>query len=68
MAINEQGYVRPTYEDILAGRIEQAKELFGDDIDTSDASPLGKFIRLAVQYMHAIWNCRKFVIWKKISR
>lgn len=47
--INETGYVRPTYDELLELRIEQAKELFGDDIDTSNASPLGKFIRLAVQ-------------------
>lgn len=47
--INETGYLRPSYDELLEARIEQAKELFGDDIDTSNSSPLGKFIRLAVQ-------------------
>jgi uncharacterized phage protein gp47/JayE len=49
MPINERGYIRPTYDDLLAGRITLARELFGEDIDTSDASALGKFIRLSVQ-------------------
>lgn len=48
MAINDKGYIRPKYEELLEGRIAQAQELFGDDIDVSDSSPLGKFIRLAV--------------------
>lgn len=49
MPISEQGYIRPTYEDILADRIALAQELFGKDIDTSNTSALGKFIRLSVQ-------------------
>ncbi len=49
MAITDEGYLRPTFEELLEARIEQAQELFGEDIDTSNASPLGKFIRLAVK-------------------
>lgn len=49
MPINEQGYIRLTYDELLADRITLAQELFGEDIDTSDASALGKFIRLSVQ-------------------
>lgn len=49
MAISEKGYVRPSYEELLETRIALAQELFGEDIDTSNSSPLGKFIRLAVQ-------------------
>lgn len=49
MAVSDKGYLRPTYDDLLASRIELAKELFGEDIDTENASPLGKFIRLSVQ-------------------
>lgn len=48
MAINEQGYLRPTYDELLEAKIALAQELFGQDIDTSDASFLGKIIRLAV--------------------
>lgn len=49
--IDETGYVRPTYDELLALRIEEAKEFFGDDIDTSNASPLGKYIRLGVKHL-----------------
>ena len=49
MAVNEKGYIRPTYDELLAARFQLARELFGDDIDTSNSSPLGKFIRLSVQ-------------------
>lgn len=40
------GYVRRSYDDILNDKIQRAKELFGEDIDTSDLTPLGKFIRI----------------------
>ena len=49
MPINEKGYLRPTYDEILEDRIALAQELWGQEIDTSDASTLGKFIRLSVQ-------------------
>ena len=44
MAITGQGYQRPSYEELLDAKIELAQELFGTDIDTSDASILGKII------------------------
>lgn len=44
--LTDLGFERPTYEDILAAQIDRAKELFGDDIETSDSTPLGKYIRL----------------------
>lgn len=46
MGLTEKGYVRRTYDDILNDKIQRAKELFGEDIDTSDLTPLGKFIRI----------------------
>lgn len=46
MGLTEKGYQRATYEEILARKIQRAKELFGEDIDTSDQTPLGKFIRI----------------------
>lgn len=44
--ITEQGYTRRTYQEILDDKIEKARELFGEDIDTSDLTPLGKYIRI----------------------
>ena len=51
MALNEQGYHRPTYDEILADKIQKAKDLFGEDIETSDKTPLGKFIRIGAYDM-----------------
>lgn len=44
--MTEFGYQRRTYEDILNAKIQRAKELFGEDIDTSDQSLLGKYLRI----------------------
>lgn len=46
MGLTDKGYVRLTYDDILNSKIQRAKELYGEDIDTSDQTALGKFIRL----------------------
>ena len=46
MALTEKGYRRKTYAEILQERIDLAKELFGDDINTEENTPLGKFIRI----------------------
>lgn len=46
MGLTATGYIRRTYDDILNDKIQRAKELFGEDIDTSDLTPLGKFIRI----------------------
>lgn len=46
MGLTAAGYVRRTYEDILNDKIQKAKELFGENIDTGDLTPLGKFIRI----------------------
>lgn len=65
MAVNEKGYVRPTYEELLEARIAQAQELFGDDIDTSDASPLGKFIRLAVDDLADAYEAQEIIYYAR---
>ena len=46
MGLTDLGYIRRTYDDILNDKIQKAKELFGEDIDTSDLTALGKFIRI----------------------
>ena len=54
--IDERGYVRPTYDELLEERIALAKELFGESIDTSNASPMGKFIRLWVDEFAKVYE------------
>lgn len=46
MGLTDKGYQRRTYEDILAAKKQRAKELLGEDIDTSDQSVLGKYLRI----------------------
>ena len=46
--LTDKGFQRPTFDELLAGRIDRAKHLFGDDVDTTERSALGKFIRLGV--------------------
>ena len=46
--ITDKGFVRPSYDEILQAQINRAKVLLGNDIDTSEESVLGKFIRINV--------------------
>ena len=46
MPLTSKGFERLTYNDIVNRKIQKAKELFGEDIDTSELTPLGKFIRI----------------------
>ena len=48
MPMTEQGFRKYTYAELLEQQITRAKNLFGDDIDTSGKSVLGKYIRLNV--------------------
>ncbi|MDO4330666.1 MAG: baseplate J/gp47 family protein [Lachnospiraceae bacterium] len=49
MVLTEKGFVRPTYDEILDRQINRAKKLFGEDIDTSSTSILGKYLRINVK-------------------
>lgn len=44
--LTEQGFYRPNYEEIVSSMSQKAKELLGEDIDVSELSVLGKFIRI----------------------
>lgn len=46
MPLTAKGFERLSYNDIVNKKIQRAKELFGEDIDTSELTPLGKFIRI----------------------
>lgn len=46
MGLTDKGYIRRTYYDILNDKIQRAKELLGEDIDTSELSVLGKYLRI----------------------
>ena len=44
--LTELGYRRRTLEEIVQAKIEKAKELFGEDINTEENTALGKYIRI----------------------
>ena len=48
MPMTDRGFRKLTYSEILEQQIVRAKDLFGQDIDTSEKSVLGKYIRLNV--------------------
>ena len=48
MVLADTGFKRPTFDDLLTGQINRAKKLWGEDIDTSEQSALGKYIRINV--------------------
>lgn len=65
MAINEQGYLRPTYEELLEDRITLAKELFGEDVETGDEYALGKFIRLSVKDLAEAYEAQEIIYYSR---
>lgn len=46
MAVTDSGYKRKTYAEILSELSEEAREKFGEDIDISETSVIGKFLRI----------------------
>lgn len=44
MGLTDKGFQRRTYAEILEAKKQLAKELFGEDIDVSDQSVLGKYL------------------------
>lgn len=65
MAVNEKGYIRPTYDELLAARFQLARELFGDDIDISNSSPLSKFIRLSVKDLADAYEAQEIIYYAR---
>ena len=56
MALTELGFERPTYDEILENQINRAKTLFGDTIDTSELTALGKYIRINVADIDTLYQ------------
>ena len=61
MALTELGYERPTYDELLERQEERARALFGNDIDTSNNSILGKYIRLNVDDLAEVHEIAELV-------
>lgn len=50
------GFKRKTYNELLQEMDQRARELFGDDINTSERSPLGIIIRLFAWFLGKSWE------------
>lgn len=46
MPLTELGFSRPSYDEIVLDMEQRAKKLLGEDIDTTEQSVLGKFLRI----------------------
>jgi uncharacterized phage protein gp47/JayE len=55
MTLTAQGFIRKRYDDYITEMEQQARELFGADVNLSDNSPLGQFIKL-IAYARAEEN------------
>jgi len=56
MTLDVNGFNRPSYDEIVSGMEQKAKELLGDDIDTSALSVLGKFLRITAYDISEVYN------------
>lgn len=56
MALDVNGFYRPSYDEIVSSMEQNAKELLGDDIDTSALSVLGKFLRITAYDISKVYN------------
>ncbi len=44
--VSETGFYRPTLEDIINEKNKKAKKIFGEDFETGELTPQGKFFRI----------------------
>lgn len=54
--LDRYGFKRKNYADLLTDMDVKARELFGDDINTSERSPLGILIRLFAWFLAKTWE------------
>ncbi|CUB45032.1 Baseplate J-like protein [Bacillus amyloliquefaciens] len=54
--LDETGFQRQTYSELLDGMEDKAKELFGEDINTSSKTPLGIILRIFAWFLAGIWD------------
>lgn len=63
--VTSAGFVRKTFDEIVAGLQEQAKPIFqdlvqpGEEVDTSDLSTLGRLIGLIAPSLDEVWQAQQ---------
>lgn len=68
MALSELGFNRPSYDEILDEQTERAKTLFGETIDTSELSTLGKFIRINAKDIDTLYQMLEGVYYSRFPK
>lgn len=63
--LSELGYRRPTYDEILENKEQLARNLFGDDIETSEQTPLGKFIRIGAKDLSKAYEDIEYIYYAR---
>lgn len=53
--LDSSGFKRKTYADLLAEGEAKARELFGEDINTSRMSPVGIILRVFAWFLSVLW-------------
>lgn len=54
--LDETGFKRKRFDDLFAEIEDKAKETFGDNINTSERSPLGILLRLMAWFLAILWS------------
>lgn len=56
MVLTDLGFNRPSYDEILEEQEQRAKKMFGETIDTSELTALGKYIRINVADIDTLYQ------------
>jgi uncharacterized phage protein gp47/JayE len=54
--LNEHGYKRKTYDDLLGEMTDRTKKLFGENANVSERSVLGILIRIMAWFLSLVWK------------
>ena len=63
--LDDLGFHRPTYAELLAEQETRARQLFGDDIETGEATALGKYIRLNTYDYARLYELAEKIYWAR---
>lgn len=56
MGLNERGFRRKLYDEILSDMESKAVSLFGDDVSLGTKTPLGMFLRVSAWTIGTVWQ------------
>lgn len=54
--LDETGFQRQTYSELVDSIEDRAREQFGEDVNTSSKTPLGIIIRIFAWFLAGLWD------------